>query len=151
MAVPLSKMIQQFSVDDQADVRRQAQELVAEHRSLTQIRKALKLTQTDLADALGTSQANVAQIEQKSDLMVSTLERVVRAMGGELQLVVTIPRQGRVVLELGKTKGRTIVRPKPAGRRRRARHLGGGLPPPERSGHWPARHLPDHCASLAEC
>ena len=112
MAVPLSKMIQQFSVDDQADVRRQAQELVAEHRSLTQIRKALKLTQTDLADALGTSQANVAQIEQKSDLMVSTLERVVRAMGGELQLVVTIPRQGRVVLELGKTKGRTIVRPK---------------------------------------
>jgi transcriptional regulator with XRE-family HTH domain len=108
----LSKIVRGFSAEDQADIRRQAEELIVEHRSLAQIRKALNLTQADVADLLRTSQANIAQIEQKKDVMVSTLDRVVRAMGGELELVVTMPRQGRVVLELGNAKDKTIVRPK---------------------------------------
>ncbi len=44
--------------------------------------------------------------------MVSTLERVVRAMGGELELVVNLPHRGRTVLTLGAGKDRTLVRPK---------------------------------------
>ena len=112
MPVPLSEMMARFSPEDRAEIERHAQALIAEHRSLAQIRKALKLTQADVAKALKTSQANIAQIEGKKDVLVSTLARVVKAMGGELELVVTIPNRGRMVLEIGKMKGEPVVRPK---------------------------------------
>jgi hypothetical protein len=113
MPVPLSKMMKDLPAERREVVERHAQALIAEHRSLAEIRKALKLTQADVAAALKSSQANVAQIERKRDaILVSTLERVVRAMGGELELVVNIPRRGRTVLALGKAKGETVVRAK---------------------------------------
>jgi transcriptional regulator with XRE-family HTH domain len=112
MPVPLSEMMEKLPPERRAKIERHAQALIAEHRSIAQIRKALKLTQTDVAKALKTSQANVAQIEGKKDVLVSTLARVVKAMGGELELVVTIPNRGRAVLEIGKAKGEPVVRPK---------------------------------------
>lgn len=113
MPVPLSRMMDQLPAERRDAVARHAEALVAEHRSLAEIRKALNLTQADVATALKSSQANVAQIERKRNaVMVSTLERVVRAMGGELELVVNLPHRGRTVLALGAGKDRTLVRPK---------------------------------------
>ena len=65
----------------------------AEHAlGLQMLRAAFGLTQTELAAAFGISQANVAQTEQRGDMLVSTLRRYVETItGGELRLVVTVP------------------------------------------------------------
>ena len=71
----------------------------AEHAlGLQMLRATFGLTQTELAGALGISQANVAQTEQRGDMLVSTLRRYVETItGGELRLLVTVP--GRAPLE----------------------------------------------------
>ena len=60
---------------------------------LAAVRHAFDLTQTELAARLGVSQANVAKIEKRSDLLVSTLRSYLAALGGEVRIVVSF--QGR--------------------------------------------------------
>jgi len=74
---------------------------IAEHRAemadadrryamgLAAVRHAFDLTQTELAARLGVSQANVAKIEKRSDLLVSTLRSYLGALGGEVRILVS--------------------------------------------------------------
>ena len=56
---------------------------------LAAVRHAFDLTQTELADRLGVSQANVAKIEKRSDLLLSTLRSYLGALGGDVRIVVS--------------------------------------------------------------
>ena len=62
---------------------------------LAAVRNAFDLTQTELAERLGVSQANVAKIEKRSDLLVSTLRSYLGALGGEVRIVVSF--HGRAI------------------------------------------------------
>ncbi len=55
------------------------------------LRKAREMTQAELAAELGLTQGAVAQLEQRSDLQLSTLARYIRAMGGELEIRAVFP------------------------------------------------------------
>jgi len=77
----------------------EADRLHAEYLTLQELRKAKKLTQTQLADVLNIRQATVAQMEKRSDLMLSTLRSYVEAMGGTLSLMVEFPDRAPVSLE----------------------------------------------------
>jgi transcriptional regulator with XRE-family HTH domain len=125
MPVPLSKMMETLSPKEREEVQRGAQEIIAQSRSLAEVRKALRLTQDDLAKALKTTQSNVAQIERKKDVMVSTLARVVKAMGGRLQLTVALPGKPPVALQLGETKGELALKKREKRRRTTAVTTGG--------------------------
>jgi hypothetical protein len=70
-------------------IEKRAGELIAEELSLRDLRKALLLTQTDVAATLGKGQDEVSRIEQRDDLLLSTLHGYVRSLGGELELVCT--------------------------------------------------------------
>ena len=65
-----------------------AHEMIDHADSLGEIRKALSKTQVQIARELGVGQVAVAQLEKRSDLLLSTLQRYVRATGAELSLVV---------------------------------------------------------------
>ena len=54
--------------------------------SLAEIRKALELTQQQLAASLGLTQPGISRIENEADLFVSTLRNYVEALGGELEI-----------------------------------------------------------------
>lgn len=54
--------------------------------ALAAIRQQRELTQTDVAGALSTSQANVSRIERQRDLYLSTLAQYVAALGGTLKV-----------------------------------------------------------------
>lgn len=54
--------------------------------SLADIRKALELTQQQLAASLGLAQPGISRIENETDLFVSTLRNYVEALGGELEI-----------------------------------------------------------------
>ncbi len=58
---------------------------------LAQVRRALKLSQDEIAHTLQIGQAAVAKIEKRTDMYVSTLRRFVEAMGGELDIVARFP------------------------------------------------------------
>lgn len=72
-----------------------AQAMLAE-MALAELRKAAGLTQTELAGVLGVSQANLSKLEHQSDIQVGTLRRLVEAIGGHLELVVTMPKGDKV-------------------------------------------------------
>ncbi|HZF07233.1 MAG TPA: helix-turn-helix transcriptional regulator [Thermoanaerobaculia bacterium] len=54
--------------------------------NLQALRQQLGVTQTELAEAAGFTQGEISRIEQREDHMVSTLRRLVRSLGGELEI-----------------------------------------------------------------
>ena len=67
--------------------------------TLQQLRRAQDMTQTHLAKQLGKSQVTIAQMEKRTDLLLSTLRHYVEALGGRLDLVVRFPDQPPVILK----------------------------------------------------
>jgi len=59
--------------------------------ALAKLRGKLHISQEDLADALNLRQASVSKMERRSDMRVSTLGKVVRALGGDLEIRARFP------------------------------------------------------------
>ena len=59
--------------------------------SLGQLRQLAGKAQADVAAALKIKQPSVSKIEKQADMYLSTLRGYVRAIGGELELVVKLP------------------------------------------------------------
>ena len=64
---------------------------LSDEMDLAEVRRALKLSQDEIAQTLGIGQGSVAKIEQRTDMYVSTLRRFIEAMGGELEIVARFP------------------------------------------------------------
>jgi len=79
-------------------VEARAAELVAEEMSLRDLRRAHRLTQARVGKALRIGQDGVSRLEQRSDLLISTLRNYVAAMGGDLQLVAKFPDRPAVAV-----------------------------------------------------
>jgi transcriptional regulator with XRE-family HTH domain len=56
--------------------------------ALNALRERRGITQEQVAAQLETSRPNVSRIERENDLRMSTLQRYVEALGGELEIVV---------------------------------------------------------------
>ena len=105
MTTSLKDVMKGLQPDRQERIATEAVRLHAEYLTLQDLRKAKELTQTNLAETLGIRQATVAQMEKRSDLMLSTLRSYVEAMGGSLSLMVEFPDRKPVVLDgLGDTE-----------------------------------------------
>jgi DNA-binding XRE family transcriptional regulator len=106
MTTSLKDVMKGLQPDRQKRIATEADRLHAEYLTLQDLRKAKALTQTNLAETLGIRQATVAQMEKRSDLLLSTLRNYVEAMGGSLSLMVEFPDRKPVVLDgLGDTGG----------------------------------------------
>lgn len=68
--------------------------------NLQALRQQLGLTQAELAEASGFAQGEISRIEQREDHMVSTLRRLVRSLGGDLEIHVRFP-DGRDIRLIG--------------------------------------------------
>lgn len=80
-------------------IEQRAQELI----TLKDLRQAVEQTQEELAATLGVGQDTISRIEQRSDMLLSTLRRYVESMGGKLELVAQFPNRPPVVIDhLGK-------------------------------------------------
>jgi len=94
----LDQEIKELSPARRKKVEERAAQLVAEEMSLRELRRAHKLTQQRIAETLGVGQDQVSRLEQRSDLLLSTLRSYVEAMGGRLTLVAEFPKRKPVVL-----------------------------------------------------
>ncbi len=83
----------QARMSPEARARSQAKaEAMIREMPLAELRAALDLTQEMLAGRLHVRQAAVSKIERRTDLHMSTLQQVVKAMGGELEIRARFPQ-----------------------------------------------------------
>ncbi len=87
-----------MSLESQERARVKTQKLLAE-MALDELRAALSLTQEHLAETLGIRQASVSKIIRGQNMYISTLDKVIKAMGGDLELYVALPN-GKIKLSL---------------------------------------------------
>ena len=108
MARTLNQVISELSPERRQRIERRYRELKQEVESLRELREIAGKAQADVAIALKIRQPSVSKIEKQADMYLSTLRGYVEAVGGELELVVKLPR--RPVLRLhriGDAVGRT--------------------------------------------
>lgn len=87
----LDKMLAERSLESRTCTEIQAEELRQEV-ALNKLRKELGMSQTDLAAAVDVKLPRVAGMEQPDNAArLSTLKRYVTALGGELNIDVTLP------------------------------------------------------------
>ena len=101
-------------------IEARAAELIAEEMSLRDLRRAHRLTQERIGESLGIGQEGVSRLEQRSDLLLSTLRSYVEAMGGHLQIVAEFPDRPPVVLS-----GLAAMEPRDTATRRTRPHKPG--------------------------
>ena len=58
---------------------------------LAEVRKAVGLTQEELAASLGIKQPTLSRLESQNDMQISTLRNLIEALGGRLEIVVHMP------------------------------------------------------------
>ena len=74
-----------------ADAEAKAREMMAE-MLLAEIRKSAGLTQEELANILGITQPSLSKLEGQDDMQISTLRRLIEALGGQLEIIAHLPR-----------------------------------------------------------
>jgi hypothetical protein len=87
---PFNTLKDSMSVRSQDRVKKKLKHLRQE-MALAEVRKAMLLTQTDLAGALHIKQAALARFENRTDMYISSLRKYITALGGELDIVARFP------------------------------------------------------------
>ena len=98
MSVNVNDIIAKLDPERRRRIEERAAELIAEEMTLRELRKARQLTQARVAAELGISQDGVSRLEQRTDLLLSTLRKTVEAMGGSLTLIARFPDRPPVEL-----------------------------------------------------
>lgn len=87
---PFDSLRAGMSAESRARVAEKTAALRAE-MPLQELRQALRLSQVELGALLQVEQPAIAKLEKRTDMYVSTLRRVIEAMGGRLRIVAEFP------------------------------------------------------------
>ena len=98
MARKFQELLDEMPPERRARSDAAVKKLLAEFH-LDELRRAMRMSQQTLAKRLKTDQAQISRLEQRADLLVSTLRRYVEALGGELQIVATFPTGSSVTIK----------------------------------------------------
>lgn len=99
MGTSLQEKLASMPPERQARIKAETARLRATYMTLKDLRRAQDMTQAHLAKRLGKNQVTIAQMEKRTDLLLSTLRHYVEALGGRLDLVVQFPDQAPVILK----------------------------------------------------
>jgi len=106
MPVNVNEIIRKLSPAERKKVEDRAAEIIAEEMTLRDLRKARRLTQARLARKLGITQDSVSRLETRSDLLLSTLRKTLKAMGGDIRIVAEFSDRAPLVLAQSSAPGR---------------------------------------------
>jgi transcriptional regulator with XRE-family HTH domain len=84
---------------------KRAKELLGE-LLLSELRKATGKSQGQLAAILSIKQPTLSKLEKQSDMQISTLQRIIAALGGELEVLARFPKGVVKVKRFEKTSNR---------------------------------------------
>ena len=86
MSKPFSELREKMTPEQRKRSKTKT-EVLKNEMALQELRQALDLTQEELARALQVNQAAVSKFESQSDIYISTLRKILFAMGGELRII----------------------------------------------------------------
>jgi hypothetical protein len=127
MGRTLDQVMAKLPAARRAKIEARVAEIVAEEKSLHDLRMAMRKTQTSMARKLRVGQDSISRLEHRTDMLLSTLRGYVEAAGGRLHLLVEFRDRPPVRLsELGgiakhETVGARKRAPKLAAIRRQSR------------------------------
>ena len=90
MAKPYSTLRARMSPEARTQAEEQTRQLMQE-MPLQELRQARKMSREQMAKNLPTKQSNVSRIEKRADMYISTLRSLIKAMGGDLEIVARFP------------------------------------------------------------
>ncbi len=90
MARKFTELESKMRPEARARAKARAREMMAE-MLLAEIRQSVGMTQEELAAALGIKQPTLSRIESQPDMQISTLQRLVHALGGQLEVIAHLP------------------------------------------------------------
>lgn len=96
MAKSFNNLKDKMSPERREKIEDQAQAILIS-MALQELRQTRHLTQQDLANILNMNQAALSKMENQTDMRVSTLRKLLSAMGGTLKIVAEFP-EGEVVI-----------------------------------------------------
>ena len=88
------KPFAQLTKDLPANRRRRIDTIKAElgdNMALCELRQAIGISQDALAERLNVLQPAIAKLERRSDIRISSLRRLIEAMGGSLEIKARFP------------------------------------------------------------
>lgn len=85
-----NKLREKMTSKQRSQAKAKAKELMAE-MLLAEIRQSAGLTQEEMARMLGIKQPSLSRLESQNDMQISTLQRLVQALGGELEVIAHMP------------------------------------------------------------
>ncbi len=103
MAKSFKDLLDRLPPDRLENIENRSQGMLLE-MALQEIRQNRQLTQQQLATDLNLNQAALSKMENQSDIHVSTLRKIVTAMGGHLKLVAQFPDEEIVINQFNSGK-----------------------------------------------
>lgn len=70
---------------------------------LSEMRQASGKSQRELAAALGVKQPSLAKLEKQEDIQVSTLRKLIQALGGEIEILAKFPKGAVKIVQFGRS------------------------------------------------
>jgi transcriptional regulator with XRE-family HTH domain len=90
MGRKFKELLDKMTPERRARIKEGAEKLRSE-MALDELREARALTQEQLAETLGVRQATVSKMERRTDMYLSSLRKIIEAMGGELEIRAVFP------------------------------------------------------------
>jgi DNA-binding XRE family transcriptional regulator len=94
----LDTKLNELPPERRTKIHQRAEELIEQELDLGELRRALSMTQTDLANLMKIGQESISRLERRADPRISTLRAYVEALGGRLTTGVEFPGIGTVSL-----------------------------------------------------
>ena len=117
MAIPFDEILARFTPEQRSEIEARAARMIVEELNLSDVRESVSKSQAQIAEVLGVEQAAVSRLERRADRYVSTLRTLIRAMGGELDVVARFPGRAPVrIVQFGGAE----VRPGRRGRKKKS-------------------------------
>ncbi len=95
MAKKFKQLTDKMAPEARATAKVKTQALLSK-MALSELREAMKCTQSEIAASMKLKQPSVSKIEKNTDMYISTLRRYIESMGGKLEIKATF-EDGEVV------------------------------------------------------
>jgi transcriptional regulator with XRE-family HTH domain len=92
MAKSFDALVRRTATKRTRDRAAQRTEELLHELLLGEIRKLAGKSQKDVATSIGIRQPSLSKLEKQSDMQISTLRRIVKALGGELEVRAKFPK-----------------------------------------------------------
>lgn len=91
MAKNFRELEAKMKPEHRAWAKARAKEMMAE-MLLAEIRRSTGRTQEEVAEILGVKQPTLSRLESQDDMQISTLNRLIEALGGKLEIIAHLPK-----------------------------------------------------------